>query len=84
MRAKKELPKPALGSAVTAVVGPMTFVKARVALDDLEAGQVLSIRISDGEPIRNVPRSLKDDGHSVLGLSDNGDGTYDLLVKKGE
>ncbi|MDR2367984.1 MAG: sulfurtransferase TusA family protein [Deltaproteobacteria bacterium] len=84
MAAKKDLPEPEAGVDVTDVVCPMTFVKAKVALDGLEPGQVLSIRLSDGEPIRNVPRSLKDDGHRVLGLTDNGDGTYDLLVRKGE
>jgi TusA-related sulfurtransferase len=62
----------------------MTFVKAKVALDDLETDQILQIRLNDGEPIQNVPRSLKDDGHKVLSLADNGDGTYNLLVRKGQ
>ncbi|MDR1084903.1 MAG: sulfurtransferase TusA family protein [Deltaproteobacteria bacterium] len=64
------------------VVCPMTFVKAKVALDDLEVGQILAIRLNDGEPTENVPRSLKEDGHRVLKLTDNRDGTYRLLVKK--
>jgi TusA-related sulfurtransferase len=64
------------------VVCPMTFVKAKVALDDLEVGQILAIRLNDGEPTENVPRSLKEDGHRVLKLTDNHDGTYRLLVKK--
>jgi TusA-related sulfurtransferase len=81
---KRRLPTPHAGVDVTDAVCPMTFVKAKVALDVLEPGQILSIRLSDGEPIRNVPRSLKDDGHRVLGLTDNGDGTYDLLVEKGQ
>jgi TusA-related sulfurtransferase len=68
---------------VTEAVCPLTFVKAKVALDDLEEGQILSIRLNDGEPVQNVPRSLKEDGHKVLRLLDNGDGTYQLLVRKG-
>jgi TusA-related sulfurtransferase len=67
---------------ITDVVCPVTFVKAKVALDELEDGQVLSIRLNDGEPVENVPRSLKDEGHRVLRLSDNGDGTYELIVRK--
>ncbi|MDR2354483.1 MAG: sulfurtransferase TusA family protein [Deltaproteobacteria bacterium] len=68
---------------VTSVVCPMTFVKAKMALDDLEEGEILAIRLNAGEPILNVPRSLKDEGHKVLKLLDNQDGTYSLLVKKG-
>jgi TusA-related sulfurtransferase len=67
---------------VTDVVCPMTFVKAKVALEYLKDGQVLSIRLNDGEPIQNVPRSVKAEGHKVLKLVDNGDGTYNLIVKK--
>ena len=67
---------------ITDVVCPVTFVKAKVALEELEAGQVLSIRMNDGEPVQNVPRSIKDEGHQILKLSQNDDGTYELLVRK--
>ncbi|MDR3165588.1 MAG: sulfurtransferase TusA family protein [Synergistaceae bacterium] len=67
---------------ITDVVCPVTFVKAKVALDELDDGQVLSIRMNDGEPVQNVPRSVKDEGHRILRLSDNGDGTYSLIVRK--
>jgi len=67
---------------VTDVVCPMTFVKAKVALEELDDGQILSIRLNDGEPIQNVPRSIKGEGHKILKLVDNGDGTYNLIVKK--
>jgi len=67
---------------ITDVVCPVTFVKAKVALEELEDGQVLSIRMNDGEPVQNVPRSIKDEGHQILKLADNGDGTYTLLVRK--
>ena len=67
---------------ITDVVCPMTFVKVKVALDELEIGQILRIHMNDGEPIQNVPRSCKEEGQKVLKLLDNGDGTWDLLVKK--
>lgn len=69
---------------ITDVVCPVTFVKAKVALEELEDGQILSIRLKDGEPVQNVPRSIKEEGHRILKLLDNGDGTYNLLVKKVE
>ncbi|MDR2554632.1 MAG: sulfurtransferase TusA family protein [Fibromonadaceae bacterium] len=67
---------------ITDVVCPVTFVKAKVALEELEDGQVLSIRLNDGEPVQNVPRSIKEEGHQILKLIDNGDGTYNLVVKR--
>lgn len=67
---------------ITDVVCPLTFVKAKAALEELEVGQVLLVRLNEGEPLENVPRSLRDEGQRVLRLSDNGDGTYDMLVKK--
>ena len=69
---------------ITDKVCPLTFVKAKVSLDELEDGEVLAIRMNDGEPVQNVPRSMKEEGHEVLELEDNGDGTYTLYVKKVE
>ena len=67
---------------ITDVVCPITFVKVKVALEDLEDGQILEIRINDGEPIQNVPRSLKDENHKILEVNDNEDGTFTLFVEK--
>lgn len=69
---------------ITDKVCPLTFVKAKVSLDELEDGEVLAIRMNDGEPAQNVPRSMKEEGHQVLKLEDNGDGTYTLYVRKAE
>lgn len=67
---------------ITDVVCPVTFVKTKVALEELDDGQILQVHLSDGEPVQNVPRSVKDEGHQVLRLQDNNDGTYELYVKK--
>ena len=67
---------------ITDVVCPVTFVKAKVALEELEEGDILSIHMNDGEPVQNVPRSIKEEGHQILKLLDNQDGTYDLIVRK--
>ena len=67
---------------ITDKVCPLTFVKAKVALEELEDGQILAVRMNDGEPVQNVPRSMKDEGHQVLELNDNGDETYTLYVQK--
>ena len=67
---------------ITDVVCPITFVKTKVALEELEDGQILQVHLNDGEPVQNVPRSVKDEGHKVLKLLDNEDGTFELYIKK--
>lgn len=67
---------------ITDVVCPVTFVKAKVALEELDEGEILSVHMNEGEPVQNVPRSIKEEGHKILKLIDNGDATYDLIVRK--
>ena len=69
---------------ITYVVCPTTFVKAKVALEELDDGQILAVRMNDGEPVQNVPRSIKEEGHQILKLIANEDGTYTLIVRKVE
>ena len=44
---------------ITDVVCPTTFVKAKVVLEELDEGQILSIKMNDGEPVQNVPEVLR-------------------------
>lgn len=67
---------------ITDVVCPVTFVKVKVALEEMDEGQVLAVKMNDGEPVQNVPRSIKEEGHQILKLDTNDDGTYTLFVKK--
>jgi len=67
---------------ITGVVCPVTFVKTKVALEELDEGQILAVHMNDGEPVQNVPRSVKDEGHEILKLIGNEDGTWDLIVRK--
>lgn len=67
---------------ITDAVCPMTFVRAKAAIEELEIGEVLKVHLNEGEPMQNVPRSLKDDGQQVLRLAPSDEGTFDLYVKK--
>ena len=49
---------------ITDKVCPLTFVKAKVAIEELEDGEILAVRMNDGEPVQNVPRSMKEEGHN--------------------
>ena len=37
---------------ITDVVCPVTFVKAKVALEEMDEGQVLAVKMNDGEQYR--------------------------------
>jgi TusA-related sulfurtransferase len=61
---------------------PTNFVKAKLALEELDDGTITQILLDDGEPVKNVPRSLKADGHKLLGLTQTEEGHYILELKK--
>jgi tRNA 2-thiouridine synthesizing protein A len=63
---------------------PTNFVKAKLALEDLETGETAHILLDDGEPVKNVPRSLKADGHRLVGLKQTDEGHYMLELVKVE
>ena len=48
------------------VICPYNFVKTKLKLETMLGGQILAVILDDGDPIRNVPRSVQDDGHQVL------------------
>lgn len=45
---------------------PLNFVKAKLAMEKIKSGDTIEFFLDDGEPIVNVSRSLKDEGHQVL------------------
>ncbi len=48
------------------VACPMNYVKTKLKLEMMDAGEKLEVWLDAGEPIKNVPMSLKNDGHKVL------------------
>jgi tRNA 2-thiouridine synthesizing protein A len=68
---------------ITPDVCPITFVKIKLKLDQLNKGEVLEVLLNDGEPIQNVPRSVKGEGHKILSMEKAGE-KYKLLIERGE
>ncbi len=46
---------------------PTNFVKAKLALEMIDPGEIVQFMLDDGEPVRNVSRTLKAEGHKILG-----------------
>jgi TusA-related sulfurtransferase len=65
------------------VICPYNFVKTKLKLETMEEGQVLSVLLDDGDPIRNVPRSVSNEGHTILS-QDRVQGSYRVLIRRRE
>ena len=55
---------------LTGVACPMNWVRTKLALERIEAGQELSVRLDPGEPLESVPASAREDGHEVAVAGD--------------
>ena len=50
---------------VSGLACPLTWVKTKLALERLEPGDVLEVRVAPGEALESVPRSAREAGHEV-------------------
>ena len=69
---------------ITSEVCPMTFVRVKLALERLPAGAILDVRLNDGEPLRNVPRSAQAEGHEILQIAPESEGSrvYRVIIRR--
>jgi TusA-related sulfurtransferase len=69
---------------ITQEVCPMTFVKARLAIERMNAGELLEIRLLGDEPLKNVPDSLTELGHRIVAIDREREDAdlYTLIVEK--
>lgn len=61
---------------------PYTFLRARLALEPLAAGQVLRVVVGNQASADDVPRSLTAAGHTVLAVEPDGSGLWAIVVRK--
>ena len=55
---------------ITRETCPMTFVKVKLQLARMDAGQELEIILNEGEPLENVPHSCEEQGYQLLSVED--------------
>jgi TusA-related sulfurtransferase len=58
---------------ITDEVCPMTFVRTKLKLERMRPGEVLSVRLRGEEPLRNVPRAAREEGHAILAIDADGE-----------
>ena len=73
--------KPAANLDLRGVICPVNFVKTKLKLEEINIGEILEVLIDAGEPIANVPRSIKEEGHKIIKV-EKIDGHFRLLIEK--
>jgi tRNA 2-thiouridine synthesizing protein A len=61
---------------------PYTFVKSKLMLEMMESGQVLQVVVDNDESATNVPKSLTNEGNTVLGCEKIGGTDWMITVRK--
>jgi TusA-related sulfurtransferase len=59
---------------------PINFVKTKLRLEKMEAGQVLEVWLDPGEPVEQVPDSLRMEGYTIEAIEDRS-GFFALLIR---
>ena len=56
---------PARTLDISTLTCPMTWVRTKLELERMAAGEALEVRCSPGEALEQVPRSAREAGHAV-------------------
>lgn len=69
---------------ITSDVCPITFVKTKLLIERMASGEVAEVRLGEGEPLENVPRSVIEEGHELISLEAVPDapGVHLLILRK--
>jgi TusA-related sulfurtransferase len=67
---------------ITREVCPMTYVRTKLKLEAIPEGELLEVLLKGEEPLKNVPRSAREEGHEVLSLAEQDGGIWRLVLRK--
>ncbi|HHT9154000.1 MAG TPA: sulfurtransferase TusA family protein [Candidatus Hypogeohydataceae bacterium YC40] len=63
-------------------VCPYTFVKSKLALEEMLVGEILEVIVDHEPAAENVPRSLRNEGQKVLAVEKLNNTDWRLVIKK--
>jgi TusA-related sulfurtransferase len=61
---------------------PMTFVKTKLAMSKLNAGERLEVLLTEGEPLENVPKSSAEQGYKVISVTEVAKPVWKVIIEK--
>lgn len=61
---------------------PMNFVKTRLYLDKMQAGETVEVLLDAGEPVESVTESITAEGHLVERREEQSGGHFALSIRK--
>lgn len=67
---------------IKGLICPYTFVKAKIAIENMEVGQVLEILLDYEEASRSIPKSMEDHGQKVLKVEKINETDWVLQIRK--
>lgn len=67
---------------IRGLVCPYTFVKAKLAIESMELGQVLEIILDYEEAVQSIPKSMEEHGQTLLKTERMNDSDWLLLIRK--
>ncbi len=74
--------KPDRSINIKGLICPYTFVKSKLAIEEMEVGQVLEIILDYPEASRSIPKSMEDHGHRVLKVEKINETDWVILIRK--
>ena len=63
-------------------VCPYTFVKTKLALEEMAPGDVLRVLVDHEPAVRSVPRATRGSGDAALGVERIAEGLWEIVIEK--
>ena len=63
-------------------VCPYTFVKSKLALEEMDLNQILKVVVDHEPAVENVPRSLTNEGQKILTVDKVNSTDWQIVIKK--
>ncbi len=63
-------------------VCPYTFVKSKLALEEMGVGEVLRVIVDHIPATENVPRSMQNEGQEVIGVAPIDSTDWEIVIRK--
>ncbi len=67
---------------IRGVVCPYTLVKSKLAVEDVEVGQVVEILLDYPEAVTSIPKAMENYGNKVLKVEKISSTEWKILIRK--